>query len=75
MCSKEIGIHTQNFLIVLGSIVNIIIFFGGGGPIWPFNEHENLHFDHECEDIHMIFKKNEESGYGLDLDLLITISY
>ena len=44
-----------------------------GGPVWPFDQHENLHFDIEYN-IHMITKNYEKSGYGLDSDLL-TISY
>ena len=69
MCSKENGLRAQNLITILGSIVNII----GGEPIWPFNEHENLHFDDEW-DIHMSSEKYEESGYSLNLDLL-TILY
>ena len=41
--------------------------------MWPFNEHENLQSDNE-EDIHMSSKNYEESGYGLDVDML-TILY
>ena len=41
MCLREIALCAQNMLIILGSIVNII-----GTPIWPLNEHVNLHFDH-----------------------------
>ena len=44
-----------------------------GEPIWPFNEHKNLHFDNE-KDMYMSSKDYEESGYGLKLDWL-TISY
>ena len=45
----------------------------GGGPIKPFNEHDNLHFEIE-QDIHVCFENYEESGYILDLDVL-TILY
>ena len=60
-------------LTILGStVINIYwfiysIFFGGGFPIRPFNEHENLHFDHEFEDIHMNFKNDDESGHNLKI--------
>ena len=37
---KEIGLHTQNILTILGSIVNMI----GRGAI-----HENLRFDNEYD--------------------------
>ena len=37
---KEIGLHVQYMVAILCSIVNMF-----GGPIWPFDEHENLHFD------------------------------
>ena len=30
MCIDEIGLHVQNMLIILGSLVNMIFFFGGG---------------------------------------------
>ena len=40
-----------------------------GEPIWPFNAHENLHFDNE-QDIHTSSEMYEESGYGLNLDML-----
>ena len=53
-CLKEIGLHTQNLLTSVGSIVNII-----GGAYMS---------------IHTSSKKNEENGYGLNLDSLI-ISY
>ena len=41
--------------------------------IWVLNEHKNLHFDNEL-DISMSSKNYEESGYGLELELL-TISF
>ena len=39
---KEIGLHAQNTRAILDSTVNKI-----GGPIWPFEENENLHLDNE----------------------------
>lgn len=39
---KEIRLHTQKMLTILGSTKNMI-----GGPIWPLNEQENLHFDNK----------------------------
>ena len=44
MCSSESRLRAQNIFIILSSIVNMI---GGGGPIWPLNEHEDPHFDNE----------------------------
>ena len=44
-----------------------------GKSKWTFNEHKNLHLDNKY-DVHMSSKNYEESGYGLDLDLL-TILY
>ena len=44
-----------------------------GKPIWPFNEHKNLHFDNEYN-IHIRSIKYEENGCRHDFDLLI-ISY
>ena len=44
MCLKEIGLHAQNMLTILGSMgedVNTI----GWRPILPLSEHENLHSD------------------------------
>ena len=51
-------------------IVNII----GGYLYKPLNEHKNLHFDYEYQEIDMSSDNYEDSGYGLDLDLL-TILY
>jgi hypothetical protein len=32
MCLKEVGLHGQNKMTILNSIINmILIFFGGGG--------------------------------------------
>ena len=42
-CLKEIKVCAQKLISNLDSIVSII----GGGPIRPFNEHENLHFANE----------------------------
>ena len=44
-----------------------------GIPIWPLNEHKNRDFANK-QDIHTSSKNDEESGFGLDLELL-TISY
>ena len=41
MCLKEVGLHVQNMLTILGWIVNVIEEGGGGGGL-AFNEHENL---------------------------------
>jgi len=38
----EIELHAQHTITNLCSIANII-----GGPIRPFNEHEDLHFDNK----------------------------
>ena len=64
--SKWLDRVLKYMITILGSIVNII---GGYQPIWPFNEHKNLHFDNEY-DVHMSSKNYEESGYGLNLDSL-----
>ena len=58
MSLKEIGLCDQNMLTRLGSIVNITRW-----PIWPFNEHKNLHFDNEW-DIHLISKNHEAITMG-----------
>ena len=42
-CLKEVKIYAKNLISKLDSIVSII----GGGPIRPFNEHENLYFENE----------------------------
>ena len=36
---KDIGLCAQNMLSILGSLINLF-----KGPIWLFNEHENLQF-------------------------------
>ena len=43
MCYKEIGLHAQNVLTVLASLINII----RAPSIWPLNEHENVCVDNE----------------------------
>ena len=43
-CVKKIGTCVQNFITILGSIINII---WGGGSLLAFHEHENLHFKYE----------------------------
>ena len=45
----------------------------GGGGVWPFNEHESLHFDNK-QDIHICSVYYEERVYAVDLELL-AISY
>ena len=42
----------------------------GEGSIWPLNDHKNIHFDNEYNSL-MSSKFFEESGCGLNLDLLI----
>ena len=67
---KEIGLDIQNNINNLGSTINIM---WERGPIWPFNEHKNLHFDIR-NFFHTKSEYLEESGDGLHLELL-TISY
>jgi hypothetical protein len=60
-------------ITILVSIINII---GGEGQAWPrrpFKKHKNLHFDNE-QDVYRSSKTSDDSGYGLNLDLL-TILY
>ena len=66
MCLKEIGLHTQNLLTILDSIINTI------GETYMIAKYEILQFYNSC-DIYVSSKNYEESGYSLDLDLL-TIS-
>lgn len=42
------------------------------GPIRPFDEQKNIHFDNE-KDIHISSETTRESGHGLDLDLVIIL--
>jgi hypothetical protein len=37
--------------------------------VWSLSKHENPHFENEYN-THIIFKSNEKSGSGLDLNLL-----
>ena len=41
--------------------------------LWPLNEHGGPHLQNEI-DLHIGSQNHEESGYGLDLDVL-TVSY
>ena len=41
VCLKDIRLHAHDILTILNSIVNVI----REGPTWPFNEHENIHFE------------------------------
>ena len=45
---------------------------GGGGPIWPINERETTHLNSE-KTIYTSSIFFEESGYNLDLSLLIIL--
>jgi hypothetical protein len=44
------------------------------GPIWPFDEHDNISFDNG-KDIHERYKLYEPAGYMYDLDLRIVSHY
>ena len=68
MCLIEIGLRAQNMIAILSWWSTQF-----GGPIWPYNEYKNLHFDNE-QDTHTSSEIYEEIGYSLDLDLL-TIPY
>ena len=60
-CLKEIGLHAQDMITILGSIFNII----DRGPedhIWPFKKHINLYCNN-VQDIHMSSKIYENSDY------------
>ena len=48
-----------NYASHLSSVVVNMI----GGPIWPLDDHNNLHFDNE-QDIHMSSKNDEATDYG-----------
>jgi hypothetical protein len=56
-CLQEIGLRTQNTIIIINFLINMI-----GRPTCPFNEHENE------EDVHMNSKIHEDSDYNLALD-------
>lgn len=65
MCSKGMGLCARTMLSNLGSTVNMDL--GLGGPTWPLNERENLHFGKEWDN-HTKF----ENDCRCDLDSLIT---
>ena len=58
-CLKKTRMYIPNMTTILGSIVIMI-----GGPIWLFNEHENLLHCDNGWDIHTNSKDCEGSGYG-----------
>ena len=62
MCSKQIGLHAQYTISILGLIANIV-----EGNYMAVDKRENLHFENEW-DIHRSSKNYEESGYSLQLD-------
>jgi hypothetical protein len=45
-CFKEFGLHAQNMIPIVSSIVNQIEWH-----VWPFDERKNLHFDNQV-DVH-----------------------
>ena len=45
---------------ILDSIINIIGGWGGGGAMWPVNEHENFHFENELRYSYELQKLREE---------------
>ena len=57
MCLKEIELHAHNMITILDSIVNIIV---GGAYMTVSWTRESPHE----------LRNYEESGYGLDLDLV-----
>ena len=57
MYLEEVELCIQNIGTILGSIVNI-----QWGPVWSFNDTENLHFDNE-QDIHMSYKNYDTTSY------------
>ena len=63
MCSQEIGLHAQNMLTILYSIVHMIV-----GTNMITNDHKNFQIDYE-EDIHGSSKHYEANGYGHNLDM------
>jgi hypothetical protein len=65
---KEIGLHAQHMIIILGSIVNII-----GEDLYDHLMSTRITFASEYY-IHTSSENYEEGNYSLDLDLL-TISY
>ena len=64
---KRLGLSAWNLLTILGWIVNII-----EEHAWPFNEHINLHFDIEIDNV-MSSLNHEESNYAFNLELLIVL--
>ena len=55
-------------LAIPNSTINIIVKWGG--PIWPFNEHNNLHFEYK-KDMCMSSKNYDANGYKYNFDLVI----
>ena len=49
-CFKEIRWYAQNVITILG--FNDEHNWEMGGYMWPYNEHEDLHFDNEQENSH-----------------------
>lgn len=58
---EEIGLHTQITITILISMVNII-----GVDLYDQNDHKNRRLRYSYE-----IQKYDESGYDIDLDLLI----
>jgi hypothetical protein len=64
---KKLDKCAQYVMTILDSIANI-----NSGDLYDhlYNEHEDLHFENDIDNIHMSSKNYAESHYGLDLDLL-----
>lgn len=68
MCLKEIRLHTQNLLTILGSEVSMI----GRDVFHDQLIRGNKNNDNE-QDIQMSFDSHEENIYGSDSNLLIIL--
>lgn len=64
-------VRAQNLLTILDSRCNRQ-HYGDRGPIWSCNNSKGLHFDNKPDPC-TSFENYEESGYGHDLDVLITL--
>ena len=72
MCFKEIGLQSQNMIMILYMLDNNMI----GRDLYDqfFCGHKNLHFDNKLHIHNMSSKNHDKSGHDLDLDLA-TSSY
>ena len=71
VCRSDWIVCARNMIYIPNSIVNIIVCGGGGTPMWPFNEHNCLHFGNEYYELQRLWGKCLQPQYGFANHLVL----